>query len=454
MASRETNVLDTTRRVVDLARAAGAGQCDAYAVAYDESEVTVRRGATDRLVEAGSRALGLRVIDGGRTAVCSTSDFSEASLKRLAADAVELARISAEDEYAGLPDPALFARAGTDGLQLYDERLESLTTDEKVRMALACEAAAFAADARITNSDGASLSTRVSEVALANSLGFEGSYHATGISLMVEVMADDAEGKKRNGYWYSSERSLHRLLDPAEVGRIAARRALDQVGARKVTTRQVPVVFEPMMAAQVMGELVSCATGSALYRGTTFLAGRKGERIGSPLVTITDDATLVGRRGSRPFDGEGVASRPNTLFREGVFEVFLFDSYTGRRTGNAATGSAGRGIETLPAPAPANLVFEAGGLTAEDVVAGVKDGLYVTTLMGHGFNPTTGDFSHGAGGFWIEDGRLAFPVTEVNVSGRMETMLANVDATGDDLAWFGSAAAPTLRIREMTVSGL
>lgn len=449
---RGTN-LDLVRHVVDLARKAGAEQCDAILVAYDESNVTVRLGEVEKLIEAGSRSLGLRVINGGRTAVCSTSDLGEASLAKFVAETVELARISEPDPYAGLPEAPLLAPAGTDALQLYDERLESLTTEEKIVMAKACEGAAFAFDSRITNSDGASLSTRIGEVALANSLGFAGSYPATSVSLVVEAIADDEDGKKRNAYWYSSERSLHRLLAPEDIGRIAARRALDQIGARKVGTRQAPVVFEPRMTTALMGDLAGCASGSALYRGATFLAGRTGETIGSPLVSITDDPTLPARQGSRPFDGEGVSTRKNDLFRQGVFGGFLFDSYTARRMKAATTGSAQRGVESLPAPGSSNLVFHPGATPPANIVSDVADGFYLTTLMGSGFNPTTGDYSRGAAGFWIEEGKIAFPVTEVNISGQMDTMLAGIDAVGDDLAWFGSMAAPTIRVREMTISG-
>jgi PmbA protein len=446
--------LEIARRAVHLARAAGAEQCDAIVSMYTESNVTVRLGELEKLIEAGSMSLGLRVINGGRTAVCSTSDLSPASLERFAAETVELAAISESDEFAGLPEPALLATgASAAGLALYDERLESFTTEQKIQVAKACEGAAFATDPRISNSDGASLSTRIGEVALVNSLGFEGAYPATTVSLVVEAIADDAEGKKRNGYWYSAERSLHRLADPEEIGRIAARRTIDQLGARKVATCQVPVVFEPMMAVSLLGDLVGCATGSALYRGATFLAGRVGQVIGSPLVTITDDPSIPGRFGSRPFDGEGVTTRRNPVVDAGVFKGFLFDCYTARRTGNQTTGSAQRGIESLPVPGPSNLVFQPGATPPEDVIAGVANGLYLTTLMGSGFNPTTGDYSRGAGGFWIENGRIAYPVTEINISGQMDAMLAGIDAVGTDLAWFGSSAAPTVRVREMTVSG-
>lgn len=449
-----SSLLETAARLVEMARRSGAEQCDVFASAYDESNVTVRLGETEKLIEAGSRALGLRVINGGRTAVSSTSDLGDDSLERLARETVELANISAPDEFAGLPEPSLFARGGPDGLQLFDEHLGALTTGEKLRMAHACEAAALGFDSRITNSDGASLSTRVGETALANSLGFAASYPSTSVSLTAHVMADDTEGKKRNAYWFASERSLHRLPEPGEIGRIASRRAVDQLGARKVGTKRVPVVFEPMMAVGLLRDVAAAANGSALYRRATFLAGRANEPVASPPVTIVDDPTEPGRLGSRPFDAEGVAARGLTLFDEGVFRGFLFDVYTARRVGASTTGSAVRGVESLPFPGGSNLVLRPGSASPGDIVAGVDDGFYVTAIMGPGYNPTTGDYSRGAAGFWIENGRIAFPVTEVNISGRLPEMLAAVDAVGDDLTWFGSTAAPTVRLRQMTVSGL
>jgi PmbA protein len=453
-AAEGISALDLARRAVQLARRAGAEQCDAIVVTGSESTVAVRLGEVEKLIEAGSLGLGLRVIIGGRTAVCSTSDLTPAALEQFAAETVELAAISAPDEFAGLPDPSLFGRpADAAALGLYDERIEALSTDEKIRLALAAEAAALASDPRITNTDGASLSTHVGEVALVNSLGFEGSYPATSISLAVEAIADDAEGKKRNGYWFSAERSLSRLVDPEEVGRTAARRAVDQLGARKPATTRVPVVFEPMMAVSLLRHLAGCATGDALYRGATFLAGREGQPLASPLVTIVDDPRLPGRFGTRPFDGEGVATRRNVLVETGTFRGFLFDCYTARRLGRTTTGSASRSLESAPSPSSSNLVLEPGSLAPGEILAGIPEGLYVTALMGAGFNPATGDYSRGAAGFWIENGQLSYPVTEVNISGNLAAMLADIDAVGSDLTWFGSAAAPTVRIREMTVSG-
>lgn len=447
--------IEIAKSVVALARRAGAEQCDAIVSMYTEANVTVRLGELEKLIEASSMSLGLRVINGGRTAVCSTSDLSPAALERFAAETVDLASIAEPDEFAGLPEPELLSRlTSADGLSLYDERIESLSTEEKIRMAKVCEGAAFATDPRVTNSDGASLSTRIGQLALANSHGFAGAYPATSVSLTVEAIAEDAEGKKRNGYWYAAERSLHRLPGAEEIGRIAAHRTVNQLGARKMPTRVVPVVFEPMMTAALMGDLVGCANGSALYRGATFLANRTGQLLGSPLVNIVDDPTRAGVLGARPFDGEGVASRRNELFSNGVFSGFLLDCYTARRTNGRTTGSAQRGVESLPAPGPSSLVFAPGEDSPESIIAGVGEGFLVTALMGNGFNPTTGDYSRGAAGFWIENGKVAFPVTEVNISGHMESILRGVDGVGNDLASFGPASAPTIRIREMTVAGV
>jgi PmbA protein len=440
-------------RAVEMAAGAGAEQCDVLCHGYTETSAAVRLGKVEKLIEAGSRALGLRVINEGRTAVCSTSDFDEDSFRQFVHDTVELANISAPDEHAGLPDGAAMGAARADGLGLFDEAIPSMTVEQRVEMAMACESAAMDADSRISNSDGATVSTRFGEVAIANSRGFAGAYPATSVDVAVEVMADDLEGKKRNAYWYSAERSLHRLLDPAEVGRIAARRAVDQIGAVKVGTTRVPVVFEPMMAAALARDVAGCATGSALYRGSTFLAGRIGEAIASNLFTLTDDPTVPGGLGTRPFDGEGVRSKGNVIFKSGVFGGFLFDSYTGRRTGNTTTGSAQRSVASLPAPGASSLVLAIGDREPADIIGDVSEGFYLTTLMGFGFNPTTGDYSRGAAGFWIQNGSLAFPVSEVNISGNMAEMLSNIDAVGNDAMTFGATTAPTVRISNMTVSG-
>jgi PmbA protein len=440
--------------IVDRARRLGADEVDAYVVASTESSVQVRRGAVERVIDAGSHAVGLRVIKAKRTAVCSTADLTPQAIDQLVRDAVELASISEPDEYAGLPEPDELARGNLPGLGMYDEAVETLTTEEMRDYALRMEQAMFDHDPRVTNSDNAEMGVVRGQVALANSLGFAGSYVGTHAALSIEAICDDAEGKKRNDYWYSAERALRRLEPPEEVGRKAAQRAVAKLGARKVATTSVPVVWEAPVAHDLLRILSQAASGEALYRRSTFLADLEGQQVASGLFSLTDDALMDGRLGSRPFDGEGVASRSLPLFEAGVFRNFLFDTYSARRSGRKTTGSALRSVTAAPAPGSSNLVMAVGESTPESLYAGIEQGLLLTDLMGFGVNLTTGDFSRGAQGFWIENGRIAYPVTEINLSGNLKDMLASIDAVGNDLLWRGPSAAPSFRMARITVSGL
>src|SRR5688500_16597133 len=313
--------------IVDKAQRLGADEVDAYVVSSTESSVQVRRGETERVVDAGSHAVGIRVIKAKRTALCSTADLTPQAIDTLVRDAIELASISEPDEYAGLPDRSELALGNQPNLQLFDEAVEALTTDEMRDFALRCEATAFDYDKRVTNSDGTEMGVTRSQVALANSLGFGGSYIATRASLGMEAICDDADGKKRNDYWMTSERALHRLESPEEVGRKAASRAVAKLGARKVGTTAVPVVWEAPVAHALLRIIGQAVSGDALYRRATFLAELEGQQVASSLFTLTDDPLLAGRLGSRPFDGEGVTSRTMQVFEAGVFRNFLFDSY-------------------------------------------------------------------------------------------------------------------------------
>jgi PmbA protein len=292
------------------------------------------------------------------------------------------------------------------------------------------------------------------QVALANSLGFANSYLGTYASMAIEAICDDEDGKKRNDSWYTAERALHRLETPEQVGRKAAERAVAKIGARKVGTKVVPVVWENTVARTLPSILAQAASGEALYRRSTFLAELEGQVVGSPLFTLTDDPLLPGRLGSRPFDGEGVRSRTVPLFEAGVFRNFLFDSYYARRLGRATTGAANRGIASLPSPGNSNLVMQPGDLTPDQLLEGIEEGLLLTDFIGFGVNLTTGDFSRGAQGFWIENGRVTYPVTEINLSGNLKDMAAHIDAVANDLLWRGSSAAPSFRLSKMQVSGL
>ncbi len=452
MAAPDASPLEIAAQLLDLARRAGAEQADAVAVSSTDSSTDVRLQQIEKISEATSRAVGLRVIVSGRQAVVSTSDVTDAALAETAQTAMELARISEPDPHAGLPDPSEQTRRPAE-LGLFDEQIPAVDGDERVRRAMVCEQAALDAGPQIGNSGGATFSTRVSTFALADTNGFSGQYSGASASLYVEVMAQEEDGRLRNAGWFTAARQLHRLEDEQAVGREAAARALRQLGAEKGETREAPVVWEPRMAAGLASIVAQAASGEALYRGSTFLAGQEGEQVASPLLSISDDATLPGQLGSRPFDGEGVGSRVNPLLEAGVFRGFLFDSYNARRVGAATTGSAVRDVGGLPSIGSGNLTIAAGDTSTEAIIADVEDGLYLTTLMGFGINFTTGDFSRGAAGIRIRNGELAEPVTEINVSGNLREMLKSIDAVGDDSQWFGATAAPTIRIERMTISG-
>jgi PmbA protein len=440
--------------IVEKARRLGAVEADVVLFSSTESSVQVRRGQVERIIDAGSHAAGIRVIKGKRTAICSTADLTPKALDQMVRDTVELAAISEPDEYAGLPDRAELAGGNPPNLQLYDERIEAISADEMKEVALRCEQAAFDYDARITNSDGATMEVTRGLVTLANSLGFSGSYPSTSAAISVEVMCDEPDGKKRNDSWYSVERALHRLETAEEVGRKAAARAVAKIGARKVGTTQVPVVWEAPVALALLRIIAGAVSGEALYRRSTFLADLEGQQVGSPIFNLRDDPLLPGRLGSRPFDGEGVGSRPVTVFENGIFRNFLFDSYHARRLGRRTTGAAQRGIDSAPSPGTSNFVLGAGETEPDALYSDIEEGLYLTDLMGFGVNLTTGDFSRGAQGFWIEKGRLAYPVTEINVSGNLKDMLGGIEALGNDVLWRGGSAAPSLRMSRLTVSGL
>ncbi|MDE3077976.1 MAG: TldD/PmbA family protein, partial [Chloroflexota bacterium] len=326
--------------------------------------------------------------------------------------------------------------------------------DRAIDLARRCEQAAFDADSRITNSGGASCGYTVGTQALVNTRGFAGAYQGSSCSVSVEVMADDAEGKKRNDYWYTADRFLQRLESPESVGQKAAERAVRKLGARKVSTREVPVVWDPMVARAFGGLLARAASGELLYRRASFLLDQEGDLIASPLLNVVDDATLPSRLGSHPFDGEGLAGQRNAVFTEGRFLQFLLDTYTARKTGRKSTHNAVRGTGGPPSVGTTNLLLLPGASSPEEIIASVDDGLYLTELLGFGDNITTGDFSRGAGGMWIEHGRLAYPVSEINVSGNLKEMMRDIEMVGNDIDYRSATAAPTIKISKLMVSGL
>ncbi|HLG72126.1 MAG TPA: TldD/PmbA family protein [Chloroflexota bacterium] len=418
-----------------------------------EFSVTIRKQEVENIVEASSRALGLRVIKGGRVAVSYSSDFTPDALTQFVADTVERAAISDVDEAAGLPDEG-YGQVDPATLNLLDPDIEDMDGDRAIELARRCEQAGFDADSRISNSGGAGYGYNTGLRVLVNTRGFSGISRGSGCSLSVELMADDADGKKQNDYWYTADRFFKNLESPESVGKKAAERAVRKIGARKVPTREVPVVWDPMVSRTLIGLLARSASGELLYRRSSFFLDMEGQQIGSPLLNVVDDPLMPGKLGTRSFDGEGLISKKNELFREGTFVQFLLDTYTARKTGRASTHSAVRGVGGTPSVGTSNLLLLPGSSTPGEIIASVSDGLYLTELLGFGDNLTTGDFSRGAAGLWIENGQLSYPVSEINVSGNLKDMIRDIEMVGNDIDYRSSTVAPTILMKRLMVSGL
>jgi PmbA protein len=322
-----------------------------------------------------------------------------------------------------------------------------------VRRAKRAEAAALGFDPRVTNTDGATFTRMSGASALVTSGGFRGATRGTYASLVVNPVVDDEGGKKRSGYYWTARRHLADLEDDEAVGREAARRTLRKLGARKVESQEVPVIFDPDAARSILGLLSSCVGGGAIWRKSSYLVDRLGSQVASDLVTVVDDPLLHRGPGSRPYDGEGLLSRRNVVVEKGVLRSYQLDSYAGRKLGMPSTANASRGSSGGVGAGSTNFILQAGEPSPEAILKDTPRGLYVTNMMGFGFNAVTGDFSRGAAGFWIENGELAFPVSEVTISLNVDELLKRIDAVGSDLDLRTSTAAPTFRVARMTLAG-
>ena len=443
--------------VIALAAKAGASDAEAAAREGDEFSVNVRMGQVETLKESGSRGLGLRVFLGTRSGSATTSDLTADGIRQLVDGAMALAQVTEEDPFSGLPEASEFGSAPGD-LHLYFDDVYSLSPEERIEWARRAEAAAMAADPRITNSDGGSFDAATGRKAMANSRGFVGSYRTSYAGVSAAPLATDANGKMQRDGWWSSARSFALLETPEAVGAEAARRTLRRLGARRVPTQRVPIVFAPETARSLIGSVFEAASGDSIWRGASFLAGKLGETIGSSNLTIVDDnlmllPTGVGGFGTSPFDDEGLASRRTVVVEHGVLRDYLLNTYAARKLGMKSTHNAARGLAGAPGIGCGNLFLEPGTLSPDEIIAEVPAGLYVTSLMGFGTNLVTGDYSRGATGLWIENGQLTHAVEEVTIAGNLAEMLRHVTAIGNDLVFRGSVASPTLRIDGMTIAG-
>ncbi|MBN8956571.1 MAG: TldD/PmbA family protein [Rhizobiales bacterium] len=434
-------------RLVDAARRAGADAADAVAVRSSALSVEVRDGVVEETESSESDDLGLRVLVGKRQAVISTNDLSPAAIPALAERAVAMARVAPENEFAGLADANLLAKQIAD-LDLLDPEMPSVAQLEA--RAREAEQAGLAVTG-VSKSGGASAGAGIGGMVLVTSHGFHGAYLGSSHSLSMMAIAGEGTGMERD-YDYASAPHASDLRDPQSIGRTAGERAVARVNPRKVKTHRIPVVFDSRLAGSLVGHLASAANGAAIARRTSFLQDKRGERIFAPGISIIDDPLRPRGLRSRPFDGEGVAGKRLALVEDGVLQSWILDCATGRELGLQTTGHAQRGVSSAPSPGASNLHLAPGSKTRDQLIGEIAQGLYVTDLIGMGVNIVTGDYSRGIAGFWIENGVITYPVSEVTVAGHLNDIFRSLEPA-DDLQFRYGTNAPTVRVEGLTIAG-
>jgi PmbA protein len=443
----QTALTDRAERLVKAALSRGADAADAVALRALSLSIEVRDGAVEESESAEGDDLGLRVLVGRRQAVVSTNDLTGDGSAALAERAVAMARAAPEDKYAGLADASLLARDVPD-LDLIDRALPTVL--ELEAMARAAEQAGLAVKG-VSKSGGASASAGIGGMVLVTSHGFRGAYLGSSHGLSMTAIAGDGTGMERD-YDYSSVRHASDLESAQKIGRSAGERAIARLNPRKVSTRKVPVVFDPRIAGSLVSHLASAANGASVARKTSFLRDKMGEKLFGDGIHIIDDPLRKRGLRSRPFDGEGVAGRKLALVEDGRLRSWLLDSATARELGLMTTGHAQRGVSSAPSPGSSNLHLEAGRLTPEALIADIQDGFYVTDLIGMGVNMVTGDYSRGASGFWIENGQRTYAVSEVTIAGHLNDIFRTL-TPASDLEFRYGTNAPTVRLEGLTVAG-
>ncbi len=435
-------------------RAMNGGATAAEAVAMDGSEfaTVVRFGEVETLKESGSKAIGVRVFFGKRAASTYSSDLTPDGIRQLVDSALALAQVTSEDPFAGIPEPSQLGKLEGD-LDLYSDDVYSLSTADRIDYARRAEKAALDADPRIVNSEGGSFDAAIGYKVLANSHGFVGDYWRSYCSVSAVPIAQVEGSAMQRDYWYSVAMTLKKLQSPEEIGKIAAQRTLRRLGARKVKTARVPIVFERTVAGALINHIFEAVNGDSIYRGASFLTGKLNQKIAGDNINVVDDGTMRGGFGTSPFDSEGVPSRKTVVVENGMLKSYLLNTYTAKKLNLQTTGNASRGLAGTPGIGPGNFFLKPGTKTPEEIIAGIKEGLFVTEFLGFGVNLVTGDFSRGASGLWIQNGELTFPVEEITVAGNLKEMLCNISEIGNDLEFRSAIASPTVRIDGMTVAG-
>ena len=432
-----------------LAHAGRLGATDAAAEASEGCglSVSVRKGELENVERNRDKGLSVSVYVGQRRGNASTSDFSRPAIEQTVQAAYDIARFTAEDPIAGLPDQDDIAPASAGALDLDLFHPWAVTSEQAAELAMLCEDAAFATDARIGNSEGAGVSAQQSHFFSAHTHGFRGGYASSRHSLSVSPIAGSGDAMQRDA-WYSSMLDAQDLASPQRVGRYAAERALSRLGARKISTRQCPVLFESPLAAGLLGAFVQAISGGALYRKSSFLLDSLGKHVLPKHIDVEEDPFIRRGKGSSPFDEEGVRVAPRRVVEAGRVRGYFLSSYTARKLGMRTTGNAGGSH---------NLVLRSRLTRATDdldaMIAKLGRGLFVTELMGQGVNYVTGDYSRGASGFWVENGRIAYPVHEITIAGNMRNMLKDIEAVGADTYNYGAKTVGSILIGKMKVAG-
>ena len=434
-------MIEVARRSLAVAKQKGASDAEVEVSAAVGQSVTVRRGEVETVEYNRDKGLGITVYFGQRRGNASTSDLSPEAIERTVEAACAIARHTSEDSAAGLPPEARLYRGGGADLDLFHPW--GLTVEQSIELAQRSEAAALAVDKRITNTEGATVSAHDSDFIFANSAGFCDGFPSSKASVSCSVVAEDKGGMQRD-YWYTSHRDPKRLDDVEAVGRIAGERAVSRLGGRRLATMEVPVLFEATVASSLLSHFVSAASGSSLYRNSSFLIGRLDTPVFSPAVELVEDPFMSGEMASGWFDAEGVATTRRLLVEGGVLHGWFLSAYSARKLGLETTGNAGGNH---------NLILKPGKLDLEGLARHMGRGFLVNELMGQGVNPVTGDYSRGAAGFWVERGEIQYPVEEVTIAGNLLEMYRSIEAVGSDVLARGSKHTGSILIGKMTIAG-
>jgi PmbA protein len=427
--------------VLQLAKTAGASAAEAEVSLGFGQNVSVRMNETETIEYNRDKGVSVTVYFGQQKGHASTSDLSPQALQDTVAAACNIARYTAQDEFCGLADPALMAKDIPD-LDLHHPW--DLTVDQAIQLAQECESVARAVDSRITNSEGASVSTYEGMFAYANSNGFNGGYASSRHGLSCSVIADDGDDNMQRDYWYTSARAPEDLESAAYVGRLAGERTVKRLNSQRIKTAQMPVMFDASLSSGLISHLISAISGGSLYRKSSFLLDSLGKQVMSPFITIEEKPHLLRGLASSPFDNEGVATKPRTLVKDGVLQGYMLSSYSARKLGMVSTGNAGGNH---------NLIVNHSNLDFNAMLKTMGRGLLVTELLGHGINMVTGDYSRGAAGFWVENGVIVHAVEEITIAGNLKDMLNQILAIGNDVLIQGSKQVGSILIENMTVAG-